>query len=87
MEISGNRITSGSERGVMGMPLTLVKEGTVASIVWVGGKEEVKRHLENMGFVPGTNVTVISVNNGNVIVNVKDARVAISKEMANKIMI
>ena len=46
-----------------------------------------RRHLENMGFVPGTNVTVISVNNGNVIVNVKDARVAISKEMANKIMI
>ena len=69
------------------MPLTLVKEGTVASIVRVGGKEEVKRHLENMGFVPGTNVTVISVNNGNVIVNVKDARVAISKEMAQKILI
>ena len=53
----------------------------------VGGKEEVRRHLEDMGFVPGTNVTVISVNNGNVIVNVKEARVAISKEMANKIMI
>ena len=69
------------------MPLTLVREGTVASIVRVGGKEEVKRHLENMGFVPGTNVTVISVNNGNVIVNVKDARVAISKEMASKIMV
>ena len=59
----------------------------MTSIKRVGGKEEVRRHLENMGFVPGTNVTVISVNNGNVIVNVKDARVAISKEMANKIMI
>ena len=69
------------------MPLTIAREGEVTSIKRVGGKEEVRRHLENMGFVPGTNVTVISVNNGNVIVNVKDARVAISKEMANKIMI
>ena len=65
------------------MPLTLVKEGTVASIVRVGGKEEVKRHLENMGFVPGASVTVVSANNG----NVKESRVAISKEMANKIMV
>ncbi len=46
-----------------------------------------KRHLENLGFVPGTSLTVVSVNNGNVIVNVKEARVAISKEMANKIII
>ena len=69
------------------MPLTMAREGEVTSIKRVGGNEEVRRHLENMGFVPGTNVTVISVNNGNVIVNVKDARVAISKEMANKIMI
>ena len=69
------------------MPLTMARAGEVTSIRRVGGKEEVRRHLENMGFVPGTNVTVISVNNGNVIVNVKDARVAISKEMANKIMI
>mgnify|MGYP002604490536 FL=1 len=69
------------------MPLTMAREGEVTSIKRVGGKKEVRRHLENMGFVPGTNVTVISVNNGNVIVNVKDARVAISKEMANKIMI
>ena len=46
-----------------------------------------RRHLENMGFVPGTDVTVVSVNHGNVIVNVKEARVAISKEMANKILI
>ena len=69
------------------MPSTMAREGEVTSIKRVGGKEEVRRHLENMGFVPGTNVTVISVNNGNVIVNVKDDRVAISKEMANKIMI
>ena len=69
------------------MPLTLVKEGTVASIVRVGGKDEVRRRLENMGFVQGASVTVVSANNGNVIVNVKESRVAISKEMANKIMV
>ena len=69
------------------MPLTMAREGEVTSIKRVGGKDEVRRHLENMGFVPGTEVTVVSVNNGNVIVNVKEARVAISKEMANKILI
>lgn len=69
------------------MPLTVARQGEAASIKRVGGKEEVRRHLENMGFVPGASVTVVSVNNGNVIVNVKEARVAISKEMANKIMI
>ena len=69
------------------MSLTMAREGEVTSIKRVGGKEEVRRHLENMGFVPGTDVTVVTVNNGNVIVNVKEARVAISREMANKIMI
>ena len=69
------------------MPLTMAREGEVTSIKRVGGKEEVRRHLENMGFVPGTDVTVVSVNNGNVIVNVKESRVAISKEMANRIMV
>ena len=69
------------------MPLTMAREGEVTSIKRVGGKEEVRRPLENMGFVPGTDVTVVTVNNGNVIVNVKEARVAISREMANKIMI
>ena len=69
------------------MPLTMAREGEVTSIKRVGGKDEVRRHLENMGFVPGPDVTVVSVNNGNVIVNVKEARVAISKEMANKILI
>lgn len=69
------------------MPLTMARQGEVASIKRVGGKEEIRRHLENMGFVPGTHVTLVSVNNGNVIVNVKEARVAISREMAGKIMI
>lgn len=69
------------------MPLTMQREGDTAIIQRVGGKEEVRRHLENMGFVPGAEITVISINGGNVIVNVKEARVAISKEMANKIMV
>lgn len=68
------------------MPLTMIREGDTVSIKRIGGKEEIRRHLENMGFVPGTPVTVISANAGNVIVNVKDARVALSREMANKIM-
>ena len=46
-----------------------------------------KRHLENLGFVEGSNITVVSVSGGNVIVNVKESRIAISKEMANRIMV
>ena len=68
-------------------PLTMQREGDTAVIQRVGGKEEVRRHLENMGFVPGAEITVISINGGSVIVNVKETRVAISKEMANKIMV
>lgn len=56
-------------------------------ILKVGGKPEVRAHLENMGFVPGGSVTVISTIGGNLIVNVKESRVAISKEMASKIMV
>ena len=69
------------------MPLSMVKEGQEASIKRVGGKEEVRRHLENMGFVAGTDLKVVSTNGGNVIVTVKESRVAISREMANKIMV
>ena len=69
------------------MPLTLVQTGEENMIRKVGGKPEVKRHLENLGFVPGGRVTVISTIGGNLIVNVKDARVAISREMAQKIRV
>ncbi|MGI6008242.1 MAG: FeoA family protein [Ruminococcus sp.] len=69
------------------MPLTLTKPGETAQIKKVGGKDELRRHLENLGFVTGADVTMISQNGGNVIVNVKNARIAISKEMANKIMV
>ena len=53
----------------------------------IGGKQEVKAHLENLGFVVGGEVTVVSAIGGNVIVNVKDSRIAVSKEMAQKIMV
>lgn len=69
------------------MPLTFAPVGEENIIRKISGKSDVKKHLENLGFVAGGNVTVINTISGNVIVNVKDARVAISKEMAQKIMI
>ena len=69
------------------MPLTMAKAGEENTIIKIGGKEEVRRFLESLGFVTGSIVSVVSEMNGNVIVNVKGSRVAISKEMANKIMI
>lgn len=69
------------------MPLSMVKAGEPNVIKKVGGKEEVRRFLENLGFVTGGIVTVVSEMNGNIIVNVKDSRVAIGKDMANKIMV
>lgn len=69
------------------MPLTMVKAGEPNVIRKVGGKEETRRFLENLGFVTGGIVTVVSEMGGNMIVNVKDSRVAIGKDMANKIMV
>ena len=69
------------------MPLTLAGIGEENMIRKVGGNPEVRAHLENLGFVPGGSVTVISAIGGNVIVNVKGSRIAISKEMAQKIMV
>lgn len=69
------------------MPLSMVKPGKANVIRRIGGKEETKRFLENLGFVIGGNVEVISEISGNLIVNVKQSRVAIGKDMANKIMV
>ena len=69
------------------MPLTMVEPGKPISIQRIGGKEEIKRFLENLGFVVGSDVTIISKIGGNVIVKIKNSRVAISKEMANKILV
>ena len=69
------------------MPLTLAVIGEENRIKKIGGKPEVKKRLEDLGFVAGGSVTVITSLGGNVIVNVKDTRGAISEEMARKIMI
>ena len=69
------------------MPLTFADTGEEYVVKKIGGKPEVKKHLENLGFVIGTGVSVIAAMGGNVIVKVKEARVAISQEMAQKIMI
>ena len=69
------------------MPLTLAAVGEENMIKKIGGKPEVRAHLENLGFVVGGNVTIIPTIGGNLIVNVKDSRVAISREMAGKIMV
>lgn len=69
------------------MPLTMAKQGEVNYIKKVGGKEETRKFLENLGFVAGGMVIIVSQIGGNMIVNVKDSRVAINKDMANKIMI
>lgn len=69
------------------MPLTLANAGEKNMIRKVGGSPEMKKHLEDMGFVAGGNVTIVSTIGGNLIVNVKESRVAINLEMAGKIMI
>lgn len=69
------------------MPLTMANAGEVNLIKKVGGNEKIRRFLESIGFVVGADVTVVAVNHGNVIVNIKESRVAISREMANKIMV
>lgn len=71
----------------MMMPLTMAQTGHEIRIRRIGGQEETRRFLESLGFVMGGFVTVVSEINGNLIVKVKDSRVAISREMANKIMV
>ncbi len=69
------------------MPLSLADVGAAAIIRRVGGTPEMKKHLEDMGFVAGADVQIVATMGGNLIVNVKETRVAISRETANKIMI
>ncbi|MCI6011730.1 MAG: FeoA family protein [Firmicutes bacterium] len=69
------------------MPLTLAEIGKENIIRRIGGKPEVKSHLANLGFVVGGTVTVVNTLSGNVIVSVKESRVAVSEEMAQKIMV
>lgn len=75
------------EEGLNMMPLMFAQVGEENIIKKIGGSPEVKQHLENLGFVVGGTVKVVNALGGNVIVNVKESRVAISEEMAKKIMI
>ena len=69
------------------MPLAFASLGHSMTIKKIGGSAEIKNHLEDLGFVVGSNVSIVSMLGGNVIVNVKESRVAISEEMARKIMV
>lgn len=69
------------------MPLTMLSSGEDAAIKRIGGRDEAKRFLENLGFTVGEKVKIVSSNSGNVIVQVKDSRVVVSKGIANKIIV
>ncbi|MDO5707225.1 MAG: FeoA family protein [Andreesenia angusta] len=69
------------------MPLTMASPGSEVVIVRIQGKDEQQKFLENLGFVIGAKISVISDIQGNLIVNIKDSRVAISKSMANRIFV
>ena len=69
------------------MPLTMAKAGEENSVKKVGGKEETRQFLAKLGFIPGSHVTIINEISGNVIVSIKESRVAICREMAAKIMV
>ena len=69
------------------LPLKMASQVEPVTIKKIGGKQETKKFLETLGFVDGGTITVVSEINGNMIVNVKDSRVAIGKDMANKIMV
>ena len=69
------------------MPLTMTKAGDTVTIRKITGKDEVRQHLAELGFVVGETVTIVSEISGNLIIQVKEARIAISEEMARKIMI
>lgn len=69
------------------MPLSMLMSGETKTVVKINGKDDIRRFLENLGFVEGSEVTVISELGGNLIVSVKDSRVAIDKAMANRIIV
>lgn len=77
----------GKDAEVGNMPLTMAQVGTELSVARINGRDETRRFLENLGFVEGSPVTVVSELGGNLIVSVKDTRVALSRAMANRIII
>ena len=80
-------MSSDQERRSRMMPLNLADIGEENTIKKIGGNPEIKMHLENLGFQVGGTVSVVSMTNGNVIVKVKESRIAIGDDMARKIMI
>ena len=69
------------------MPLTMANIGERVSVKRITGNDEIRQHLAELGFIMGELVTIVSKNGGNLIINVKDSRIAIDKTMANRIMI
>ena len=69
------------------MPLTMADNGALLKIQKITGTDEIKQHMATLGFVVGEEVTIISKNSGNLIVNAKDSRIALDKTLANRIMI
>lgn len=69
------------------MPITLISPGVREQIKKINGRDEIRRHLADLGFSVGTYVTVVSEINGNVILNVRDSRIALDKSLANRIMV
>ena len=79
------RLRAGKDSAMI--PLTFADVGKDQIIKKVGGSPEVKKHLEDLGFVAGGNVTIVSQMGGNLIIKVKESRIALSREMAQKIMV
>ena len=75
------------QKGANSMPLTMAGAGNEIVVDAINGKDETRRFLENLGFVKGTKISVITEISGNLIVNVRDTRVAVSRAMANRIMV
>ena len=69
------------------MPLTLLRNGETGEIKRIGGQDEIKRFLEGLGFVTGEQVKIVSLQGGSIIVQVKESRIAVSKGIANRIMV
>ena len=78
---------SNKEEVIVIMPLTMAPSGSAATVKKINGRDEVRRFLESLGFVEGGQVTVISEMGGNLIVMIKDARIALSKSMAGRILV
>ena len=69
------------------MPLSIAPQGKKIYIQKIGGSRDTKRHLGSLGFIPGSELTIISTNSGNIIVNIHDTRIALNQSLANKIII